>query len=1716
MSVRGTVLAWFFGMALLCTSTITAQDKQSLTIYYYLDGQTVAVERDGSLDADPQTNAATLLRALLQGPTQTEEANSLSSALPEGANLAAVRISGKEVTVDLILPSDFVMDLEPARCDAVVDQIVKTVHALGLHTVHVRAKDGLGQFSPLSSFLPSIQVPQPTPPANDDPLPNLWGDAKAVPSRTTVFTGQPPVAAQEKPQGALTGTTVWLSAGHGWYWSDVLSSWRTQRPNCYGIIEDFSNAEAVNHYLARYLWNAGADVWLVRERSMTEVEVIVDNDGGAPGYQETGVWTTSSTPGYQDGTYRWANTNSSTSATATWTPDLPQSGSYAIWAWYREGANRLIDARYEIDHAGGITVVSISQEVHGRTWRYLGEYYFSSGTQGHVTLLNQSCDVAQAVIADAMRFGGGKGSIEAPGGTSNEPRWEEAAKYWARYQGAPEEVWAGDVTARPLYAEWETAKGYPDGGKDSVYVSWHTNAGGGTGTNSFIHDTEPTTGSVELQDWIHGELVSDLRQGWDAGWVDRGQKRADFGEVRELSTMPGVLLEVAFHDTEDPGDADDLRQPLFRQIAARAVFQGIVKYVGERDIQPKTLLPEPPSHLVARSTGTGDVTLSWSPPPCCDGLVGDAATAYKVYHSGNGYGFDNGTETGETNLVLSGIAPGSLHFFRVTALNTGGESFPTAVVAVRTPALASGPKMLIVDGFERLDENALIPQWESSALGTAQRMFLERMNDYRYVIPHADALTSCDRAFDSASNEAVQADIVALGDYGAVDWFTGEDAGPTAALDATERALLATYLDNGGNLLLSGSAIGLDLVGTGQDPSFYTTYLHSAYLGSDAGTYHFAGTPGGLFAGLSGRFDDSTLGTYDVDSPDRVAAVPGAIEVLTYQDGTSDGAAVAYRGEYGLVHVGFPLETVTDKTTRSALICAASDYLLPQEWAGLSFEPEQSGAAQAGSVITYAHTLTNLGSQSDIFAIQHSSNQGWPVEHPPEITVESSLSRTLIVSITVPAGTPSGTVDITRVSAQSSHDPSVSATVSDTTTVLQPPTKQVCTPRVINPGFEGGLAQTVWVSNVTTNLVLTQRSNLPPYIAPHGGDWLAWFNPSARPAPTSTLVLTQSIALPSGEPTATLNLTWFAHPNTPSTPLTDSLTVGIYDISGTLRTSVLTATNHSPADQWHTAAFDLAPYAGEIIQLALRASTSSTHFFVDDVSITTCGETGPDEFRALWVDAYHDGIKSEAQIDELIETAQAANLNALVVQVRRRGNTFYPSALDPWAADANPDFDALAYLIERAHRAQIDVHAWVATLAIWNGTTPPQTANHAFNVHGPGTSGREYWLMTSYSGEEAAGGYLYYLDPGHPDAMDYLVDIVRELLTQYDVDGLHLDRVRFPEQKGIYCQDQVWYCQDWGYNPTSVSRFMTHYRRLTIPEPLDAEWVKWRRDQLSALVRRVYLTATAIDPHITVSIAASAVGSYPTSQASWETKTPYIHHLQDWRGWQEEGIIDLSAAMTYRDEDTQAAQFDGWLQWEKDQQYDRGTVVGPALYLNSLKDSMSQWLRIRQPSEEGNQPWGIVGYSYATTNDEQAPRRDYVNLTVRRVFTQPAAPPPLPWKETPALGHFLGIVVTPTRTGGAQEELVACYPPLDGQTITLSGPEQRMMETDGSAWFGTVDLLPGEYLLWTDELTTGVSISLPVTITAGVVTSQTVVLPWCPVEPFRIYLPLVERPAPAE
>lgn len=485
------------------------------------------------------------------------------------------------------------------------------------------------------------------------------------------------------------------------------------------------------------------------------------------------------------------------------------------------------------------------------------------------------------------------------------------------------------------------------------------------------------------------------------------------------------------------------------------------------------------------------------------------------------------------------------------------------------------------------------------------------------------------------------------------------------------------------------------------------------------------------------------------------------------------------------------------------------------------------------------------------------------------------------------------------------------------------------------------------------------------------------------------------------------------------------------------------------------------------------------------------------QFRAFWVDAFGPGLYTPAEIDQLVADTKAANMNAIVAQIGRRGDCFCNRAMMPrtQAAIAPEPFDPLQYLIDKAHAEGIEVHAWVIATAIWNSATPPLNPNHVFNQHGPSKTGTDNWLLYRSDGAFRAGSD-YLLDPGHPDAADYIVKMFTSIVANYDIDGINFDRIRYPDfTLGTLVPS-------WGYNPVAVARFQEATGRMDVPAPTDPEWTQWRRDQITNIVRRVYLESTALKPDIRVSAATITYGYGPQSvTGGYEGTRTYGEVLQDWRGWMQEGILDINLPMNYKREhfttepNNQQRMYEEWNEFAKDNQHDRYVVIGSAVYLNYIPGSVAQVRKALAPSAAGNPSAGWIAYSYRTpdalTNANQAlgpaQRAELIRALTQPseydpltppIFEFPVPAPSIPWKDQPTKGHLMGTVKTPDGV------------PFDQIHVDLYDAETDVLiatrVTDGTGWFGFVDLAPGRYKVKVDQARAhGHHQMVTVTVSAG-------------------------------
>ncbi len=300
---------------------------------------------------------------------------------------------------------------------------------------------------------------------------------------------------------------------------------------------------------------------------------------------------------------------------------------------------------------------------------------------------------------------------------------------------------------------------------------------------------------------------------------------------------------------------------------------------------------------------------------------------------------------------------------------------------------------------------------------------------------------------------------------------------------------------------------------------------------------------------------------------------------------------------------------------------------------------------------------------------------------------------------------------------------------------------------------------------------------------------------------------------------------------------------------------------------------------------------------------------GPAQTRALWVT--RTTLNSPESIRQMVASAKAGGFNTLLVQVRGRGDAYYAGTLEPRAAElaGKPTFDPLATVLDDAHAAGLKVHAWVAVNLVSSAVTLPASRDHviyrapewlivprelAAEIKkiiplSPAYLGRlARWSRANNTSVEGL-----YLSPLHPGAQDHAAAVIAEIATNYDVDGIHLDYIRFPNA-------------EFDYSPAAMDQFKASIapdltdrqkREAATREAIDPaaypnlnpeRWSDFRRERLTTLLIKIRAAVKAVRPAMTVSAAV-----VPDAQVAFEER------LQDWRGWVDQSLLDVICPMAY-------------------------------------------------------------------------------------------------------------------------------------------------------------------------------------------------------------------------
>jgi uncharacterized lipoprotein YddW (UPF0748 family) len=285
-----------------------------------------------------------------------------------------------------------------------------------------------------------------------------------------------------------------------------------------------------------------------------------------------------------------------------------------------------------------------------------------------------------------------------------------------------------------------------------------------------------------------------------------------------------------------------------------------------------------------------------------------------------------------------------------------------------------------------------------------------------------------------------------------------------------------------------------------------------------------------------------------------------------------------------------------------------------------------------------------------------------------------------------------------------------------------------------------------------------------------------------------------------------------------------------------------------------------------------------------------------DEVRALWV--VRTTLTSPSAIATMVAAAKNGGFNTLLVQVRGRGDAYFQQGIEPRPASlaAQPDFDPLAATIN------VNLVAGAADLpparehVVYRHPewlmVPRALVDELSNVdpRSPGYLGR----LARYARAQSAEVEGLYLSPVSPESVTYTTSVVRDIAKRYDIDGVHLDYIRYPTSDFDYSRDTLAAFRRSLLPDLTVADLRRYDARVAAGEPLvytqafPERWRAFRAGRLTTLLTSLRAGVRAVRP---AALVSAAVIPDPLEAVT--------HRLQDWRGWLDTGLLDVICPMAY-------------------------------------------------------------------------------------------------------------------------------------------------------------------------------------------------------------------------
>ena len=337
--------------------------------------------------------------------------------------------------------------------------------------------------------------------------------------------------------------------------------------------------------------------------------------------------------------------------------------------------------------------------------------------------------------------------------------------------------------------------------------------------------------------------------------------------------------------------------------------------------------------------------------------------------------------------------------------------------------------------------------------------------------------------------------------------------------------------------------------------------------------------------------------------------------------------------------------------------------------------------------------------------------------------------------------------------------------------------------------------------------------------------------------------------------------------------------------------------------------------------------------------------------------------KQKEELCQLLDKVQQCGINTVFFQTRVRGSVVYPSKIEPWDValtgryDKDPGYDPLAFAVEECHRRGMELHAWVVAIPCF------KTAQ----AHKVGKKS----LIKTHPKLLKKHGDQYYMDPGLPGVAEYISSICTEIVSNYDVDGIHLDYIRYPEKAENFADGAT-------------------YRKYGKKQNKG----DWRRANVTRVVRTIHDDVKKIKPWVRMS--CSPVGKHAdVSRFSAKGWSAWGTVYQEAQAWLEHGLMDMLCPMMYFKDDHFFPFAADW------QEHSYGRIIAPGLGIYFLNPKEKDWpLGVIQRQLSFMRSEHLQGQAYFRTQHLTDNTKGLYDYLQGDFYPFPALVPPMKWQDS--------------------------------------------------------------------------------------------------------------------